>query len=89
MLCAAGQLKTASYTDLDLASFITDTNRTLAWAAAGFNSTLQFAIPGSVCAQNTTRQGICEAGLAELKPGERYFLWSASGWVPLTLSLAS
>jgi hypothetical protein len=32
-----------------------------------------------VCAQNTTQQSICEAGLAELKPGERYFLWSASG----------
>nr|QOL01134.1 putative extracellular protein CSOL_058 [Pseudococcomyxa simplex] len=74
-----GQLKSTSYADLDLAAFITDTNRTLQWAAAGFNSTLQYAIPGSICAQNTTRQSICEAGLAELKPGERYFLWVASG----------
>ena len=76
---AAGQLKTASYTDLDVAAFITDTNRTLAWAAAGFNSTLAFAIPGSVCAQNTTRQSTCEAGLAELKPNEQYFFWVANG----------
>jgi hypothetical protein len=75
----AGQLKSASYSDLDLAAFITDTNKTLEWAAAGFNSTLQYAIPGSICAQNTTRQSICEAGLAELKQGERYFLWIASG----------
>ena len=75
----AGQLKTATYKNLDLAVFITDTNRTLAWAQAGFNSSLQFAIPGSGCAQNTTHQQICEAGLAELKPNERYFLWSASG----------
>ena len=75
----AGQLKTASYTDLDVAAFITDTNRTLAWAAAGFNSTLQFAIPGSVCSQNTARQSICEAGLAELKPNEQYFFWVANG----------
>ncbi|KAK9917426.1 hypothetical protein WJX75_004250 [Coccomyxa subellipsoidea] len=74
-----GQLKSASYTDLDLAAFITDTNKTLEWAAAGFNSTLQYAIPGSICAQNTTKQSICEAGLAELKQGERYFLWIASG----------
>lgn len=88
-LCITGQLKTVQYTDLDVASFITDTNRTLAWAAAGFNSTLQYAIPGSVCAQNTTRQGICEAGLAELKPGERYFLWSASGCVHFTLNSCS
>ena len=48
-LLAAGQLKTATYSDLDLAAFITDTNRTLAWAAAGFNSTLQYAIPGAQC----------------------------------------
>lgn len=77
--CSAGQLKSASYKNLDLAAFITDTNRTLAWAKAGFNSSLQFAIPGSGCAQNTTRQQICEAGLAELLPSERYFFWAASG----------
>ena len=75
----AGQLKSASYKNLDLVAFLTDTNRTLAWAAAGFNSSLQFAIPGSGCNQNTTRQQICEAGLAELKPNERYFFWAASG----------
>ncbi len=124
-LRCTGQLKTASYNDLDLAAFITDTNRrahniikaggnrrlcaccqsavqlmmpqrrlieaaaetcllhehdrTLAWAAAGFNSTLQFAIPGSTCKQETKRQSICEAGLAELQPGEQYFLWVANG----------
>ena len=76
---AAGQLKSATYKNLDLVAFLTDTNRTLAWAAAGFNSSLQFAIPGSGCSQNTTRQQICEAGLAELKPNERYFFWAASG----------
>ncbi|CAL5229414.1 g12735 [Coccomyxa viridis] len=74
-----GQLKSATYKNLDLVAFLTDTNRTLAWAAAGFNSSLQFAIPGSGCNQNTTRQQICEAGLAELKPNERYFFWAASG----------
>lgn len=88
-LYLAGQLKSAAYTDLDLAAFITDTNRTLEWAAAGFNSTLQYAIPGSICAQNTTRQSICEAGLAELKPGERYFLWVASGYALLLFILQS
>ena len=42
-------------------------------------SPVQFAIPGSICAQNTTKQSICEAGLAELKPNEQYFFWVANG----------
>jgi len=78
----AGQLRAAPSSQLDLVAFITSQRGTLVWARSGFGSRVPAAVAGSLCSQTTSQRGLCEAAVAGLDRGQRYYLWVASGHAP-------
>ena len=78
----AGQLRAAPSSRLDLVAFIISQRGTLVWARGGFGSRVPAAVAGSLCSQTTSQRGLCEAAVAGLDRGQRYYLWVASGHAP-------